>query len=167
MKPWESPRERSAPAWNIERFYDIYGGVLTQTLIDGYGVPRAAAEGMVIDALGAVITSAVEDPETWVIATACKSGMAYQQGVTRAAISAAAAAGEVGKVKDALFLREAMAALPEPAQRALELRFGENRSVEEIAEELGVTTVYVKRLIFRALRIMREEQRRRTPGSSR
>jgi DNA-directed RNA polymerase specialized sigma24 family protein len=149
----ESPRNRSAAAVDIERIYDTCGGVLTQTLIDLFGVPPPEAAEMVREAIEAMITAVADDPEAWVIAAVCRSGEAYQLASTGTAVHDASAA------KDVVFLRAAFAALPEPARRAVQLHFGERRTYEQIAEELGVTPHYVKRLILGALSAVRKEQR--------
>ncbi|HYC89873.1 MAG TPA: sigma-70 family RNA polymerase sigma factor [Thermoanaerobaculia bacterium] len=150
-----APRKRSDAAVDIERIYDMYGGILTETLIGRYHVPRPEAAEMVRAALEAVITAEAEDPEAWVIAAACRSGQAYQLA------SKGTALPDASDAKSAALVRAVLATLPEPARRAAQLHYVDGRSYVQIAEELGVTPHYVKRLIFKAVSAVRKEQRRR------
>ncbi|HEX6087867.1 MAG TPA: sigma factor-like helix-turn-helix DNA-binding protein [Thermoanaerobaculia bacterium] len=160
MNSSESPRKRSAAAVDIADIYDTYGAVLTQTLIDIFGVPPVEAGEMVRESIEALITAVSDDPEGWVIAATCRSGEAYQLASMGTAL-AGGTATQIEAARDVVFLRRAFAALPEPARRAVQRHFREQRTYEQIAEELGVTTSYVKRLILGALSAVRNEQRRR------
>ena len=147
-----SARSASAAAARVERLYEKCGSVLKQTLIQSFGVPPDVAEVMLHQAFGAAITRQLEDEEACVIAAVCRMGDTYRaRKAFTPAIPPDASADELRTLRDVIFLRDAMNALPEPARVALSLRFEERRSYAEIAAELGVTTRYVKRLVLGAL----------------
>lgn len=64
-------------------------------------------------------------------------------------------------------VREAIAGLPERMQLALQLRFVERRSCEEIAEALGTTVAAVSPLLYRAKAALRERLEGRASHESR
>ena len=72
----------------------------------------------------------------------------------------AATLGDEDGAFDAVDEREALrpliAALPERERRILHLRFFEERSQSEIAEELGISQMHVSRLLARTLATLRE-----------
>lgn len=56
---------------------------------------------------------------------------------------------------DRVIVEEAMAKLPERQQRILQLRFNEDMTQSEIAEEIGISQMHVSRLLSRALNSLR------------
>jgi len=67
--------------------------------------------------------------------------------------------GEIDPAFDAIEEREALrpllAALPARDQRIIALRFGQNMSQTQIAEELGISQMQVSRLLARSLADLR------------
>jgi RNA polymerase sigma-B factor len=57
---------------------------------------------------------------------------------------------------DRLVVEEAAALLPERQQRILELRFKEDMTQSEIADEVGISQMHVSRLLSRALNTLKE-----------
>lgn len=56
---------------------------------------------------------------------------------------------------DRVVVEEAMAKLPERQQRILQLRFNEDLTQSEIAEEIGISQMHVSRLLSRALKSLK------------
>lgn len=57
---------------------------------------------------------------------------------------------------DRIVVEEAMKKLPERQQRILELRFNEDLTQSEIADEVGISQMHVSRLLSRALTSLRD-----------
>lgn len=57
---------------------------------------------------------------------------------------------------DRLIVEEAMSQLPEREQRILQLRFADDMTQSEIAEEIGISQMHVSRLLARALETLKE-----------
>lgn len=58
---------------------------------------------------------------------------------------------------DRIVVEEAMAKLPERQQRILQLRFNDDRTQSEIAEEIGISQMHVSRLLNRALESLKKQ----------
>ncbi|HXQ25252.1 MAG TPA: sigma-70 family RNA polymerase sigma factor [Candidatus Acidoferrales bacterium] len=65
---------------------------------------------------------------------------------------------EMAELRAQLF--RSVANLPEDQRRVIEMRFAEEKSIREIAKELGRTTGAVKQLQFRAYQKLREQAHR-------
>jgi RNA polymerase sigma-B factor len=57
---------------------------------------------------------------------------------------------------DRVVVEEAMKQLPERQQRILQLRFNEDMTQSEIADEIGISQMHVSRLLARALETLKE-----------
>jgi RNA polymerase sigma-B factor len=57
---------------------------------------------------------------------------------------------------DRVVVEEAMRELPERQQRILQLRFNEDMTQSEIADEIGISQMHVSRLLSRALETLKE-----------
>ena len=56
---------------------------------------------------------------------------------------------------DRVVVEEAMAKLPERQQRILQLRFNDDLTQSEIAEEIGISQMHVSRLLTKALKTLK------------
>lgn len=120
-----------------------------------FGIPEDEATVMVKHVLRAVITTGVADDEAWIAAAVASEGREYlRRKRFDAKVPPDASAEEQAALENAARLGEALTALAEPAREALRLRFLEGRTYAEIAEEMGVSTHYVKRLVLGSIQTL-------------
>ena len=77
------------------------------------------------------------------------------------AVDATVADAEDADVERRAFLYRAVRTLPPDQRRVIELRFGDERSIAEIARTLGRSEGAVKQLQFRAIQTLRQQVERR------
>lgn len=150
MQPTRENPARSASAARavrIERLYEKCAGALRETLQSSFGAPPDAAEAMVNEAFGALITSSAHDEEAYVIAAACRIATQYQA-AQEIRIPPDVLAAEARAIRDRVVVRHAIDTLPKRAQEALRLRFVEGRTLAEVAAQLNIHLRYAKRLVL-------------------
>ena len=162
MSPDEAGQLRHYAEQGIERLYESLGGMLQRTLTNRFHVPTQDAEKLVYEVFAVYVTlgETVKDPEGWLIAATCESGVAWQR---RHAMTPSPEADteELRKLRKLLVLPEALAALPEPVREMVRLRFAEKRTYEEIAAEMDVPAFYAKVAVKKAMATLRKIARSR------
>jgi RNA polymerase sigma factor (sigma-70 family) len=158
----QSAPDASSAAETIDRLYDAYAGILQRMLVRSFGIDGEDGLAIIAEAFVALITARPADPEAWLIAGVYRAAIEFRRRRgTEAHVPRSLTAEELRHLQDAGIVRSVLATLPEPAKRAMLLRFAQRRSYAEIAEELGIATQYAKRLVREGFVRIREEQRRR------
>jgi RNA polymerase sigma factor (sigma-70 family) len=133
--------------------YETLGGYLEALLTRAFAVPEQDAALLVRDTFfdygqGKQAPNA----RAWLIGSACKRANIYRQMRGLPPVNEADVERHAARV---LTYRDAMEPLPSRAREALRLRFQENKTYPEIAEELGVSVYVAERFVAKAFARLR------------
>jgi RNA polymerase sigma factor (sigma-70 family) len=150
---------RSMESEETERLCSAVGGLVGRMLMREYGMTETEVTAVLQDAFYGYVYSkeSLENGENWLVAAICARAFAHLR--LRGLESAGNPEDETEHMRDLVFTRAAVAALPERAREAIRLRFDEKLSYPEIAKELGVTVPAARRFVANAVALLRKWQR--------
>lgn len=137
----------SFPEGEERPLYERVSGLLLNALTHRFHLPQREAEALLFETFTVYqgLERKPRDPVVWIIGAACRHAQGYLR------VRGLPVPVDCDTLEAALVQRAAIDTLPELARKALRLRYGDKRSFEEIAEELGVSTHAAKRLVAKAV----------------
>ena len=149
--------ESSEVAQAVARLYEVAGGLVLGSLAERFRLsPRDAEELLYLAGIHAV-TQDVRNRDAWAVAFACNGARALRrrQDQGTGAPPPDITVEEIEALRGVVLVGKALATIPKNGRDALRLRFREQRSDAEIAEQLDVSQKYAQTLVFKSLQRLR------------
>lgn len=146
----QQPAPGGSEGARVEKLYERYGGALKHVIMRSFGLDSEDAEAVLEETLQASLTRPDPYDVNCFIAAVCRHAS------TRSDASEPTEQ-EIEALRKEILLRPAIEGLTPDAHEAVRMRIVEECTFEQIAERLGVSVRYARRLVVGAVQKLRGE----------